>query len=159
MPSRAGRARAHDGRGGDRVRTGRDAQCASAPRALQRDPRAVDRHVQIVGARPGRRRPAKPRAARLPDLQVVLRVERERVADDDAAARAERQAVDVRVLREVAGHAVGRAIESDRRIADRQPADLRGRGHVAFDERRRDAEHVGDVVEARRPSRPAAAAR
>ena len=52
------------------------------------------------------------------------------------------------VLRQVAGGAIRDAIRADRRIADRQPADLRRRGHVALDQRRRDAEHVGDVVEA-----------
>ena len=39
--------------------------------------------------------------ARQPDLDLVLAVQRERVADQRAAARAERQPVDVLLLREV----------------------------------------------------------
>ena len=96
-----------------------------APRPCSVDARAVDAprtDRRRAGPPPAGRRAAPPPACA--DLQVVLGVERERVPDDDAAARAERQALDVRVLRQVAGHAVDGAIETDRRIADRQPADL-----------------------------------
>ena len=127
-----------------------NAQACAASTTLHRDPRAVQRDVEIFGAWSGRWWTTKACAACLADLQVVLRVERECVADDDAAACAERKALDVRILREVAGHAIHGAIESNRRIADRQPADPGGRGHVSLDERRRDAEHIGDVVEAGR---------
>ena len=107
-----------DQRGRDRVRSRRHLQARRAA-SLQR------RRACRRGSRRDRRRAVRPpaapprrAAAGLPDLQVVLGVERERVANDDAAARAERQPVDVRVLRQIAGHPVGRAIETDRRIAD-----------------------------------------
>ena len=65
-----------------------------------------------------------------------------------AAASAEGQTVDVRLLGQIPGGPVRHAIQSDRGIADRQPADLRGGRRVSLDERRRDAEYVRNVVEA-----------
>ena len=65
---------------------------------------------------------------------------------EHAAARAERQPFDVVVLRRV----FGRSVDDEawrRRLADRQPADLSGGLHIRLDERRRDAERAGDVVE------------
>ena len=53
-------------------------------------------------------------------LEVVLAVEREDVAHAHAADRAERQAVDVLVLRQVLRHAIGVAARADRRVADGQ---------------------------------------
>ena len=143
----ASRARAYDGRGGDGVRSGRYAQACAASTPLHRDPRAVQRHVEIVSAWSGRRWTTKACAASLANLQVVLGIERECVANDDAAAGAEGKPLDVRILREVAGQAVHRAIESNRRIADREPADPGGRGYISLDECGRDAKHIGDVVE------------
>ena len=51
------------------------------------------------------------------------------------------------VLREVLTHAVGLGRRCPRQVTDRERADLRSR-RVSFLERRRHAEHVGDVVEA-----------
>ena len=67
----------------------------------------------------------------------------------DAAARAERQAVEAVVLRQrrpsiVTGIDVGGIVA----IADRQAADLLRRRQIALEQRRRDLQHVGDVVEA-----------
>ena len=92
-----GRSRAHDRCRGNRTRTGRDAdpRCTAA---LDRDTGAVERHVQILRARSGGRRPTQARAARLRDLQVVLRIQRERVPNDDATPRAERQPLDMNIL-------------------------------------------------------------
>ena len=137
---------AHDARRRDGVWPGGHAQPRGAP-PLQRHAHAVECHVEIVGAGARRRGATKASATGLPHLQLVLGVERERVADYHPAAGSQRLAVHVRVLRHVAGHAVGGAIEPDRRAADGPPADG-GRGRrVAFDERGRDAEHVRDVVE------------
>ena len=103
----------HQRRGRDRAGARGDAQARRAA-SLQRHARAVDGDIQIVDARARARRPAEARPARLAHLDVVLGVEREGVPDDDAAARAQRQAVDVGVLRDVAGHPVRGAIEPDR---------------------------------------------
>ena len=65
-----------------------------------------------------------------------------------AAARPERQPVEVPVLLEVLGSPVGVAGDGRERIANREPADLPRRGHVALEEHRRDAERIGHVVEA-----------
>ena len=81
-------------------------------------------------------------------LEGVLAVERERVTNLDAADGAERQAVEMLILREVLPNAVGVAAGRHARVADRQRADLLGRRQVALLQRRRHAEHVGDIVEA-----------
>ena len=57
------------------------------------------------------------------DAEVVVAVEREVVADQDAAARAERQAFDVIVLRAIGRHAIDRA--DRRRSSDRRPPGCR----------------------------------
>ena len=66
---------------------------------------------------------------------------------EHAAAGAERQSFDVVVLRRVFRRAVDDQ-RRRRRLADRQAADLPRRRHVGLDQRRRDAERAGDVVEA-----------
>ena len=82
-------------------------------------------------------------------LELVLGVERERVADAEAADRAERQPVDVLVLREVLRHAVGVAARP--RCSGSPTASaliFAAARQIALVQRRRDAEHVRDVVEA-----------
>ena len=80
-------------------------------------------------------------------LSSYVAVGREVVLDDQAVARAERQAVDV--------HGAVRARSDSPRARDRaalsptaQDADVARRGEVLIEVRRRDAQHVGDVVEA-----------
>ena len=126
---------ADDRRSADRMRTGSDSHPRRAT-SLKCDSDAIDRHVKIVGARAGCRRPSEPCAARLCDLQLVLRIERKRVPHEDAAPGAQGQAVHVVILRDVAGHAIGDAVDSDRWIAERQPADPGRRRRIALDERR-----------------------
>ena len=69
----------------------------------------------------------------------------------DAAARAVRRALDVipRMLRHVAGAAVGRVDRRRVAIADRHAADGAGRVEVRLEQRRRQRLRVGDVVEVR----------
>ena len=80
------------------------------------------------------------------------------------AARAGRRACRAAALRGASacdrprGARVGGEPGADRRVADRQAADLRRRRDVGLHQRRRDAEHAGDVVEALRSSRRRAAA-
>ena len=83
------------------------------------------------------------------DVQVDLvgAVGREVVLDEQAVARAERQAVDVRRAQPALGAIVG-ARRRGRFLADGQDADVARRGDVLLDVRRRDAQHLGDVVEA-----------
>ena len=81
-------------------------------------------------------------------LDHVLAVERKRVANQRAAARAERQSIDVPGLRQVEPDAMRLVGGRAGRIADGRGADLLGGGDVAFEQHRRDAQHVGHVVEA-----------
>ena len=82
---------------------------------LQRDPLPIQRHVTVVDRRrPPPRGPPSARHAATANLELVLGVERKGVAEDDAAAGAERQAVDVDVLFEVTRDAIGNAVQADR---------------------------------------------
>ena len=80
-------------------------------------------------------------------VEFVLAVEREVVADLDAAARAERQPFDVRGLREIGWRAIhgrhGRCVG----IADRKRSDLGRRREVLLEQRRRRSQDVRNVVE------------
>ena len=101
---------------------------------------AVERDVD------GRSREAAGPAAR--DRQLVLRVQRKRVRDQQAAARAERQALDVLLVHPLARRRIRDLRRRRRAVADRAPADLQRRRHVALDQRGRDRQRLGDVVEA-----------
>ena len=68
--------------------------------------------------------------------------------DEQAAARAERQPLDVLVVRPLAGRRVGDLRRRRRAIAHGLAADLHRRRDVALHERRRHGERFGDVVEA-----------
>ena len=81
-------------------------------------------------------------------LNQVLAVERERVADQHAAVRPERQPFDVLVLRQVMARAIDLGARTHFRVPHRQRADAIGRGEIAIEQRRRHGEHVADVVEA-----------
>ena len=83
-------------------------------------------------------------------LDVVLAVHREDMADTDATQRAERKAVDVLILREVLRDAIRLAARPKTRVANGQRADCRSRRQIALLQRRRDAKHVGHVVESKR---------
>ena len=107
---------------------------------------AVDADLELV--RPLETRHVAHDVAAQEDREVVARVEREVVLDEQAAARAERQSFDVLALCEI-----GRSAErrDDRRrfgVADREARDLRRRRQVLLEQRRRHAQHVRDVVEA-----------
>ena len=65
-----------------------------------------------------------------------------------AAARAERQALDVIVLLRIRRHAVDLVVHGRQRRADRQAADRLRRRQIALHQRRRDPQHARDVVEA-----------
>ena len=90
------------------------------------------------------RPPRSTRSARID----VLGVDGEIVRELGAAARAERHAGQMLVLRQVAGDEVLLLPVGHRRVADREPADLAGGGDVALEQHRRDAERARDVVEA-----------
>ena len=81
-------------------------------------------------------------------LKVVFAVERKEVAHAQAAHGAERQPLDVLVLRQILRHAIGVAAGAQGGIAHGHGADAGRRREVALLQRGRHAEHVGDVVEA-----------
>ena len=83
------------------------------------------------------------------DLQVVLAVDGEDVADGDAPARPERQVVaHAVVLQQQDGDLVGLRGRPQGGLAERRPPDLAGGRQVALHEGGRDGQHVGVVVEA-----------
>ena len=79
--------------------------------------------------------------------ELVLAVRREVVAGDDAAARAEGHAVEALVLRGVARRQIG-GLGRRLPVADRHAGDARRRRRVRLEQRRRDRQRPGDVVEA-----------
>ncbi len=83
-----------------------------------------------------------------PDLDHVLAVERQRGCHGHAAARAERQALVVPVLRMIGRGAKHAGPGHDvRGVADSEGGDLGRRGSVALQQRRRGVQHLADVVE------------
>ena len=84
------------------------------------------------------------------DLDGVLGVERQERRDREPAARAERQAVDALILRQLLGELMD--VDHDRRpqVAHGEPRDLLGRRDVALHDDGRDEQQIGDVVEAAR---------
>ena len=85
-----------------------------------------------------------------PHLDAVFPVHRKVMPDGRAAARPERQVLALLiVLDQVQGHVVGRDLgAAGGRLADRQAADLLGGRHVALEQRGRQRQRGGDVVEA-----------
>ncbi len=82
-------------------------------------------------------------------LEHVIAIRRELMLHHQSAARAERQTFDVIILRRVGRHAIGR----QRRlvhISHSDPADFGRRRGVAFQQRRRQRQCAGDVVESAR---------
>ena len=81
-------------------------------------------------------------------FEEIFAVERKIMAYRRAAARSHRKASDGASLREVAFYGVRHVKRTDFRIAYGHAADLCGRRHVALEQRRRNPEHVGDIIEA-----------
>ena len=82
------------------------------------------------------------------DVQLVLAVGGKQVLDQQPAARAQRQAFDVRALLGAARRTIGRAGRLRRRVANRPRADDAGGRDVLVEERRRHLQHARHVVEA-----------
>ena len=79
--------------------------------------------------------------------ELVFAVGRKVVTRDDAAARAEGHALEALVLRGVARRQIG-GLGRRLPVADRHAGDARRRGRVRLEQRRRDRQRPGDVVEA-----------
>ena len=109
------------------------------------DTRAVDADLQLV--RPLEAGHVADDVLQQDDVEFVGGVEREVVPHEDAAARPERQAFDVIVLGAIGRHSVDRADRRRRRIADGQRADPARGGQILLEQRRRDLQDIGDVVE------------
>ena len=89
-----------------------------------------------------------PGGGKTADVQLVLAVGRKQMLDEQSAPRAQRQTLDVRALVGAARRTEHGAGRSGRRIPNRPRADdARGRD-VLIEERRRDLQHAGDIVEA-----------
>ena len=109
-------------------------------------PRAVHRDFELVLVlEPAHRPEIGAEEARLDD---VFAVERHGRARQHAAHRANRQPLDVPILRRVLAYAEGFAGLADLRIADGHGTHPAGGRDVALEQQRRHAEHVGHVVEA-----------
>ena len=106
----------------------------------QLDPFTVDRDFEVV--RLDAQRPVRQH------LDDVLGIFREVVLDHHAAPRTEREAFHPDVLPEVGRDAEGLGGRRRHGRRHREAAHLARRREVPIHERRRDAEHAGDVVEA-----------
>jgi hypothetical protein len=93
--------------------------------------------------------PADRAQVRLEQLHLdhILAVERKHVPRGHAAARSERQPVQMLGLRRVAADAVRLGAGGDRWASDGECADLRRCGEIALEQGRRQAQDLGDVVE------------
>ncbi len=106
---------------------------------------AVDADLELV-------RPLQPRhvaddVLQQDDVEFVDGVDGEVVPHQGAAARAERQAFDVILLRPIRRHAIHRANRRRPGIADGKGADLARSRQILLEERGRYFQHVRDVVE------------
>ena len=130
-------ARPHE----DRLGPDREGRAAAVLEAEQRDALAVDRDVHVLEA--------GSLAEECLDREHVLPVHREVVRHHHPAARPVRRALDVvpRVLRDVDRVRVLGGLREGVRVADGDPAHLRGSPQVRFEQRRREALRVGHVVE------------
>ncbi len=81
------------------------------------------------------------------DRNLVLGIERKEVAHANAAARAERQAFELRLLVQGGWRAIHRSLRLGRQVADGKPADLHAGIEIALDQCRRGAEDGRDIVE------------
>ena len=81
------------------------------------------------------------------DAEIVFAIQRKIVVDQNAAARAQRQALDVMFLVEIRRSLKHQADGIDRWIADCQGRDLVGCREILVQQRWREAQHIGDVVE------------
>ena len=112
----------------------------------QLEPRAVHHQLDLV--RLGQSFDPVVAIAGEPNLELVLAVLREHVAERGAAARAERQRfIDLIVLRQVERQHHALRTRRAQRRADGEPADLARRRDVLIEQRRRQLADV-DVVEA-----------
>ena len=84
------------------------------------------------------------------DLDDVLGVERQVGLDAEPAARAERQAVDALVLRQLLRELMDVDHDGRAQVADGEARDLLRRRDVALHDDGRDEQQIGDVVEAAR---------
>ena len=114
----------------------------------EEDPLAVDGDLELVLVLEAANRLEV--GARQRHVEFVLAIERKGVADADAADCPERQAFELLALRLIAARVVGLRARRRGRIADGQRAHaVRGR-QITLEQRGRDDEEIGVVVEAER---------
>ena len=127
--------------GGEREHAARPPHARPAADGGEADALAVDAHLDRV---------LLARGLGELDGHDVLAIGRQMTPDDRTAPRAQRQAVQVAVLNQVAVELVAVDDRRHRRVADREPADLARGGQVPLQRRRRDEQQLGEVVEAAR---------
>ena len=81
------------------------------------------------------------------NLDHVLAIHREVMPDQNSAPRSRRQSFYMLVLRKIGTNPVRCRGRCHVRVSNRQPADVPGRRQVAFHQRRRNPQDVGDVIE------------
>jgi hypothetical protein len=106
---------------------------------------AIDQDDELLVLRLGAVELARVPTYREPGEQV-LAVSREVVANEETAARAKRKSFDVPFLRVVLRREIS-LLFGRRRTPERESTDLARCRHIAFDQRRRNGEPGGDVVE------------
>jgi hypothetical protein len=117
-----------DHRRADDVRSRRDLD-AEAARIGHRELVAVEGDVDPAAAT------ASPSGAAAGHAELVLGIERKRMADEHAAARAERQALDMAILRESPRDRIRDLGRRERPVADGLAADFHRRRHIPLDQR------------------------
>jgi hypothetical protein len=105
----------------------------------------VDADLELLIVRPHRHVVLE--VARQTHLDHVLAVHRKRTRDAHAAARAERQTVEMLLLRKIIRNPIQLCVRREHRRPDREPAHFLRRGKISFHQRRRHPEYAGHVVE------------
>ncbi len=82
-----------------------------------------------------------------PNRKDIVAVERKSHFGENPADGADRHSLEVNVLRSILPDAERFARGTDVRVADGERADLSSRIHIAFEQHRRDSEHIADIVE------------
>ena len=124
----------------------RGADVAIAAERGQVHPLAVDADLELMRELEPAHRPEV--GAEQLHLEGVLAVERDVARNLEPAHRPERQPFDVPRLRRVLAHAIDLAHRRRLRVADRERADAAGCREIALEQHGRQAQHIGDVVEA-----------
>ena len=113
----------------------------------QRHPLAIETHLELFALRGAAVLRAKIDFQE-GELEEIFTIHGEIVFDHNSTAGSYRQPGNMVVLRKIAADFVGDRLCSDVGVANGQPADLRRRADVSFEQCGRGSQNVGDVIEA-----------